>query len=138
MLIQAFPENIMEKIIPEDNEIAISIRDSGRTPIAVLNGGFKAVLYLQFSDIDNPPKEFIKKYGLTLFSKKHARKILEFVDFYKPNKISINCMAGISRSVGVMVALEEIYNKNKDIYTKFPLANKHVYKTIMEVYYESK
>ena len=71
---------------------------------------------------------------LILFTKEQARDILNFVEKYKDSIdiLAIHCQAGISRSVGVHVALEKIYN-TKDLYSRYPCHNRHVTSTILEV-----
>lgn len=133
--IQAINRNQMKSYIPDTlNIIAICIYSTGdKAP--KLQDGWGRILPLQFDDVDTKyyPMGLIDKYKLTLFNEDHARRIIEFINKFKTDKIVINCDAGISRSVGVMCALEQIYNNN-NIFNKYPLHNKHVANTIMKVW----
>jgi predicted protein tyrosine phosphatase len=92
----------------------------------------KDVLYLQFHDIDKD------RENLTLFSRKHAKEILEFFNKYKnkTKNIIIHCTAGISRSAGVAAALYRIYyGENDTNYWSSFMPNMLVYRTILREYY---
>lgn len=119
----------------------ISITEPDELP-PPLHSDWKDVLHITCDDIDQELESTpIIRNGVTvahrellLFSKEQARDILDFVEKYKDSIgiLAIHCHAGISRSVGVHVALEKIYN-TKDVYSKYPCHNKHVTSTILEV-----
>jgi protein-tyrosine phosphatase len=66
------------------------------------------------------------------------RPLIEFIEENKPTTLLVNCEAGISRSAGVAVALDEIYNGARPSeWTKWkPLYNKSVTKLVKEAYYD--
>ncbi len=65
------------------------------------------VLKLTFDDISTPLE------GCTVFSKKHAQRICEFVKGIDASKtLIINCVGGISRSGAVGLVLDEYFNKH--------------------------
>lgn len=69
---------------------------------------------------------------MIVFKEEMADKILKFVDEQIEKGVDtflIHCDAGMSRSPGIAVALDEIYNENNKPFT--PLYNKFVYKTII-------
>lgn len=92
------------------------------------------VLSLCFSDTSE--KRFDGMEGpfgkMIVFKEEMADKILKFVDEQIEKGVDtflIHCDAGMSRSPGIAVALDEIYNENNKPFT--PLYNKFVYKTII-------
>ena len=65
----------------------------------------KDVLHLYFEDISE-----VSETHITM-SEQDCNDILNFIDRYKKvNNIIIHCLAGVSRSVSIKCALEEIYN----------------------------
>lgn len=127
MNINAINKIQMERYIPDiQNMVAICIYSTAETP-PKLPGGWKDKLFLQFDDVDE------KDHGLTMFKESQAIMILNFINKNNPDKIIINCGAGISRSVGVMVALEYIYNE-RNVFGKFPFHNRKVANTIVKIW----
>lgn len=128
MIIEAINRTQIEAYIPDiTNIVAICIYSSSDVA-PTLKEGWKDSLAIQFDDIDN-----INTHGLKLFNKEHANNVLSFIEQIKPSKVIINCDAGISRSVGIKVALEYIYNDN-NIFNKYPLHNKYVASTMLKVW----
>lgn len=65
----------------------------------------KGVLYLYFEDISE------LRVGSITISDKDAIDILNFIDKHESvDNVIIHCTAGVSRSVSIRCALEEIYN----------------------------
>lgn len=114
----------IETIIPEDNSILISIAGIHDEFAGIDDKYWKDILRIRFDDIQ---KDFGKYCA---FRNYQAQEILNFVDKNIPvNHIYINCEKGISRSGGIRIGLEKVYN-DKDIYlSKF---NTHVLKTLLE------
>ena len=94
------------KNIPNDY-IIVSINEPNEIPPKFhRNIHLKGVLCLYFEDIS----ELIE--GHITISDQDALDILNFIDRHKNiNNIIIHCAAGVSRSVSIRCALEEIYNK---------------------------
>ena len=93
----------------------------------------KAVLYLEFSDVDQD----IQNMNLKLFSKTDAQLILEFFNTYK-NKYSnliVHCDAGISRSPAVAAALAKIQDNYDNEYFEQYLPNRRVYSILLAEYF---
>jgi predicted protein tyrosine phosphatase len=93
-------------------------------PIRVLQLTFDDV-----SDIEHIHED--DRDEITLFNKKHARKIKQFVESLNPKKtLFINCGAGISRSGAVGYVINEYLNKflinNQNDYDFFFKVNKQV------------
>lgn len=89
-----------------ENYIIVSINEPNEKPLKFnRNIKLKDVLYLYFEDISE-----IKENSITI-SDKDGIYILNFIDKHKDiNNIIIHCAAGVSRSVSIRCALEEIYN----------------------------
>lgn len=70
---------------------------------------------VQFFDLDNtyPIKKGLMEY-------KDAKKIVDFVSYYKDKIIIVHCDAGQSRSAGVAAALSKYYNNDDSEYFDNP------------------
>jgi len=94
-----------------------------------LIGSWGAILRMKFDDVDQATNR-MASMEFKLFTKEQADSILDFIIAVEPQILVINCDAGMSMSVGVMVALEQIFNK-KVIAGQHPLHNRHVATTIL-------
>jgi len=125
----AFSRMQIKKIKPRENSILISVTDSDESHTS-LEGQWKSILRLKFDDIHvkslNEGKFHLK--GMT---DNDARKILDFVMKHKECDIYVNCEAGISRSTGIVVALEALFN-NKDFSEVYPCHNPFVREKILK------
>jgi predicted protein tyrosine phosphatase len=96
------------------------------------------LLFLEFYDIAR--KVIHLKLGeLNPISDKQAKEIVDFVHKFKEvERILVNCEAGVSRSAGVVLALEQILN-NRDLRysSDFNCANHYVRNKIMKAYKEN-
>jgi predicted protein tyrosine phosphatase len=119
----------IQRLLPSSKSILISITDPGRDYPKV-TGGWRS-LQLRFHDIDE-----VREKGDVIINDWHAVNILKYLDMTQPEEIAINCEAGISRSAGVAVALEEILNGNNKAYKKYPNHNRRVASTILRVWHE--
>ena len=118
----------VEMFLPSQDSILISITDPGRK-FPKVSRGWK-LLRLSFHDLDE-----VRCNKDILISEMDATFILEFIESTNPKEIVINCEAGISRSAGVAVALEEILNENKQAFKKYPNHNRRVASTILQVWH---
>ena len=121
--------NQVQMLLPSEDSILISITDPERVHPKISEGW--RFLRLKFHDLDQARNE-----KDILISRKEATLILEFIKMTKPKKIIINCEAGISRSGGVAVALEEILNGDRKAFKKYPNHNRLVTTTILRVWQE--
>lgn len=87
--------------------IIISINEPNEKPLKFnRNIRLKDVLYLYFEDISEIREGFIT------ISDKDVSEIFNFINKHKNiDNIIIHCLAGVSRSVSIRCALEEVYNK---------------------------
>jgi hypothetical protein len=89
---------------PHRTEVCISITDP-KASEARLSPKFKAVLRLSFTDISAPTEH----PGHVRFGDEHAQAILDFIDEWRDvDRIVIHCVAGLSRSPAVGLALSEL------------------------------
>ena len=121
----------------------ISIHTPGGTPNEFEKNFYrKEILRLCFDDFSDPRLDNLLRQNdsrIRLIRRKDAQAILDFVNFHTNySSISdflIHCDAGISRSPGVAVALNEIYNNDKEIPFAWRRYNSFVYRVIMDEYY---
>lgn len=89
---------------------------------------------------DYTPKESMGNDQIILFSKEHAKKILELVEQEKDNIYHLICVcgAGISRSSATAAAIGKIlYNDDSFVFDNPRyVPNSHVFSTILKTYYE--
>jgi predicted protein tyrosine phosphatase len=106
-----------EEMIPEDNQVMISITDFG--PADLHRWDLEKLLKLSFIDV-----EVLAEY---CFTKDQARLIIDDVKKWETgvDEIIVHCFAGVSRSAGVAKWIAEKYNLEfEDEYNDY---NKMVY-----------
>lgn len=98
----------------ENDKVIISVKDPGveNAYFNRDNKSIKEILYLSFYDMSEETKD---KYGsYESISPNDALKIANFVNKWK-NKVDtiwVQCEAGVSRSVGIAMAIMEYLNMN--------------------------
>jgi len=127
--INIYSRRQVQRLLPSSKSILISIASPGRDHPKV-PGGWRT-LQLKFHDLDE-----VRIKGDVIINEWHAVNILKYLDTTQPEEIVINCEAGISRSAGVAVALEEILNGNNKAFKKYPNHNRRVTSTILRVWQE--
>lgn len=112
--------------------VIISIRNTNEIIQFEINNKIKDILSLTFDDIT------FDIDGYTLFNKKLAKKIKDFVDTYKDNTFHfvIHCTAGISRSGAVGCVLAKYLNGDDSYLFKTGryIPNKLIYRILSEVF----
>jgi protein-tyrosine phosphatase len=121
-----------EAMIPASQESIISITDYRALP-ADLNDGWKAVLRIQFDDVDpdeSTPDEFESE--LIELSDLQAAEIAKFVleNATTSSTLVVHCRFGQSRSPAVAKAVCEHFSLNFP--AKFNSHNKFVYRLVSE------
>lgn len=90
------------------------------------------VLALQFDDVeDTDDPELLKRFNYVLFNEDMAKEIHRFIDNMDKSKpLYVNCVAGVSRSGGVGIVLNEYFNKylenNEWDYEGFFIQNRQI------------
>lgn len=160
MKIKVLSREQFEEFNCDERYIVISITDPNSEPVIVPdNKNYKAMLSLEFSDIDHrirkqedcklcdgtgKSKLFSdlndgRCHGCTdnpdivLFTENDAQQILDFVRL-NAGLVVIHCEAGISRSAGVASALSLIYNGTDQYYFDHYLPNMLVYRKILNAH----
>jgi predicted protein tyrosine phosphatase len=137
MEILVFNEEAIQTFITDQKHIVISFQDP-RSEFVNLpkQESRKGWFGVKIFDLDQDTGQF--PYDRFLFTKDHAKNILDFINEHKNNieLICVNCVAGISRSAGCAGALSKILNNDDEIFFKCYLPNRLVYRTILEAYNE--
>jgi len=132
-IIGAFDRSRVSGLEPRTNSILISITSEGAEHPS-LNKGWYKILKIKFDDVEGRSIDIGSASNVMQIE--HAKQILDFVIENIDKDIFINCDAGISRSTGVLVALEQIFN-SKDVSNKYPFHNKYVKNKIKDTYYKT-
>lgn len=134
MKIVVFNQEQAEQCRPEMDHVIISITSPCRSANIGLVPFRKAILTLQFDDLDRlPSPEMVEKYNIKLITDEQAIKIADFVaDWWNIPLLIVHCEAGISRSAGVAAAISNVKTGDDEIYFKKYLPNKLVYRKVLE------
>lgn len=132
-IIGAFDRSRVVELEPRANSVLISITSYGNTH-PKLNSKWKHVLGLVFDDIEGRDTDIGESSNV--ISDKQAKQILDFVIEHIDCDFFVNCDAGISRSTGVVVALELIFN-SRDVSKDYPYHNRFVKNRIRDVWFKS-
>ena len=122
--------------IHDETSVIISIYDTTDSPNhfnKYINNGVKAVLYVQFDDVD---KNYIDNIAI---DKTNANKIVKFAKMYwnKVNTIIVHCGAGVSRSAGCAAAISKYFTGSDNfIFDNFKYRpNMLVYRTVLNEFF---
>ena len=126
-IIGAFDRSRVSELEPRPNSILISIT-SKNSEHPKINKNWAHILRLKFDDVDNKSDN-----GITY---KDAQAILNFVISHIGSDLFINCDAGISRSTGILVALELIFN-SRDMSSEYRYHNRYVKNMIRDVWFST-
>lgn len=139
-------ESAIQKYEETRPHIVVSIQDT-LCPFIKLpeNPNRLGWLGLKFSDIDDVQdgKRLMEELGIShikLFSKEHAKSILDFYNLHKGEAevFIVHCVAGICRSPAIGAAIALIEGHDPSEYFKKYCPNRHVHRTILDYYYEQK
>ena len=137
MEIKVFSEEAIQHFKTDEKHIVISIQDPNYDFVTLPENKNRINwIGLHFYDLDKDTGQF--PYSKFIFNSTQAKIILDFVERNK-NKVDlicVNCVAGISRSMGIGGALGKILNNDDTYFFKHGLPNMLVYRTILNTYYE--
>ncbi len=157
MILKKFSREEVANYIPKDKEraVLISISSPNGEPTAdysIMKERYVDILELKFDDIEEDWEDCSKnpdgcnvKHNFVKFDDYMAFQIFSFLaqrncivgNWIAPsiNEIVVNCSAGISRSAGVVVALNEIINEviETEIPKEYERYNRTVYRRIITV-----
>lgn len=131
-IIGAFDRSRVSELEPRKNSILICVT-SKNSKHPTLNGIWSNVLYLNFDDVEG--KEVDIGTSDNVMQDEDAIRILDFVIDNLDKDIFINCDAGLSRSPGILVALEQIFN-GKDLSDEYRFHNKFVKNKIKDIWFK--
>ncbi len=123
-------DEIEEGIVVRTPYLVISIYDSNSKPATLIRGsGFVDALFVQFDDTD--PKYSFGKRPMTL---KQGKRIWDFVQSHQNQvgTIVIHCLAGMSRSPAIALALSEKLEVESSYWRQTFNCNEHVYQTMTQ------
>lgn len=97
------------------------------------------ILRLSFADADSPGKDDVYGNSTTeqdLMNDEDARKVVDFVEKNKENKIIVHCDGGISRSSAVVAAILKAYTGDDSRIFDSPRysPNMWVYRKVLEAF----
>ena len=116
------------RLVIDEPYMVVSIDSPGKDVPPLAESPLRVgVLRVLFNDIRRP------KEGRLLFTRDHARKILDFVDAHLPQAqaILVHCTGGLFRSPAVSAALSSILQGEERFFEAFHDRNPHVYETMM-------
>ena len=134
MKIKIFNELAIQKFKTDEKHIVISIQDPKFDLVSLPKQiSRKASIGFKFHDLDQD----IPGANITLFTIKEAKAILNFIEIWKDkvDLICINCVAGVSRSMGIGGALGKILNGDDTYFFKYGIPNMRIYRMLLEEYY---
>ena len=136
MKIKVFCEEAIQKFKTDEKHIVISVQEPNYSHVKLPEQSSRVGwMGLWFYDFDRKTGQ--ENYDIRLFTRNHAITILSFVETWK-NKVDlicINCVAGVSRSMGIGGALGKILNNDDTYFFKQGIPNMRVYRMILEEYY---
>ena len=139
-LIGVFDRSRVADLQPRPNSVLIMIT-SPEAEFPKVDGKWKAILYIKFDDVEWREEKNHNKgldSNMNLYepmSEVQAMQILDFVVQHIDKDIFISCDAGLSRSPGVLVALEQIFNA-RDVSDAYPHHNRFVKNMIRDTWFK--
>ena len=129
-IIDIFSHATASTLVPRKTRKGILILISSREDKPVkLNDGWYKVLQYVFDDADKPSDTN------NPFTIEMAQNMLSILIENIDADIFIACQAGISRSAGIAVALEEIFN-SRDASHRYPNYNKYIKNMVKDAFYK--
>ena len=100
-----------------------------------VDGKWSDILRLKFDDVEWRDNGSSNNQLYEVISEVQAKQILDFVVKHIDKDIFISCDAGLSRSPGVLVALEQIFNA-RDVSDAYPHHNRFVKNKIRDTWFK--
>ena len=131
-LIKAFDRSQVSGLEPRPNSVLIMVT-SPKSEFPKLNPKWSDTLLLKFDDVENGYG--LKDKSFKPMTEKDAEDILNFAIKNIDKDIFISCDAGMSRSPGILVALEQIFNA-RDATGAYPYHNRYVKNKIRDTWFK--
>ena len=131
-IIGAFDRSRVSELEPRANSVLISIT-SEESEHPDVDNHWKDILRLKFDDVEGRMLDI--EGASNVLTDEQAEEILDFVIENIESDFFVNCDAGISRSTGVVVALELIFN-SRDVSDRYPYHNRYVKNKIRDTWFK--
>ena len=136
MRIKVLNKNEVQRFKTEEKHIVISFQDPTHDFVKLPEQPSRlARIGFHCYDLDDDCSQFL--YSRFLFERHHAKELLIFIDTWKDkvDLIVINCVAGVSRSMGAAGALGKILNGDDTQFFKEGCPNMRIYRFILEEHF---
>jgi len=133
-LIGVFDRSRVADLQPRPNSVLIMIT-SPSAELPQVDGKWSDILRLKFDDVEWRDNSSSNQQLYEVISEVQAKQILDFVIQHIDKDIFISCDAGLSRSPGVLVALEQIFNA-RDVSDAYPHHNRFVKNKIRDTWFK--
>lgn len=136
MKIKVLNEDALQHFITDGKHIVISFQDPNYDFVKLPEQSSRlAWIGFHCYDLDNDCGQF--PYSRFLFEQRHAKELLNFVNTWKDkvDLIVVNCVAGVSRSMGAAAAISKILNGNDTQFFKEGCPNMRIYRFILEEHF---
>lgn len=139
MRIKTLNRSQAESITSNDSDEKVAIISIGERA-NLTEEAFHDILRLYFHDTDKKDAtKLVAGIELKPITSDHASQILDFVDRMVEDEVDVllvHCRAGVSRSTGTALAINEIYNGDRFIRPHWIHYNRLVYNTIVNEYWK--
>jgi len=132
-IIGAFDRGRVSTLEPRSNSVLIMMTNID-SKFPEISPHWKDILRLKFDDVEGRDVDIGDSSNVMTIE--NAYKILDFAIENMNNDIFVSCDAGLSRSPGVVVALEQIFN-SKDVSLDYPHHNRFVKNRIRDVWFNT-
>ena len=130
-IIKAFDRSQVSGLEPRPNSVLIIVT-SPSSEFPKLSQKWSEILLLKFDDVENGYG--LKDKQFKPMTREDAKNILDFAIRNIDKDIFISCDAGMSRSPGILMALEQIFN-SRDASDAYPYHNRYVKNMIRDVWF---
>ena len=136
MKIKVFNEKAIQYFKTEEKHIVVSFQDPSYDFVKLPELDSRlAWIGFHCCDLDYDCGQF--PYSRFLFERSHAKELLNFINTWKDavDLIVVNCVAGVSRSMGAGAALGKILNGDDKQFFKDGCPNMRIYRFILEEHF---
>lgn len=133
MKIKVFSEAAVQHFKTEEKHIGVSFQDPNYDFVKLPEQSSRlAWIGFHCYDLDDDCGQF--PYSRFLFEREHAKELLTFINTWKDkvDLIVIQCVAGVSRSMGAAAALGKILNGDDTQFFKEGCPNMRIYRMLLE------
>jgi predicted protein tyrosine phosphatase len=136
MKIKVFNEDSIRSFKTEEKHVVVSFQDPNYEFVNLPEQSSRlAWIGFHCYDLEDDCGQF--PYSRYLFEHSHAKELLNFVNIWKDkvNLIIVNCVAGVSRSMGAAAAISKILNGEDAQFFKEGYPNMRIYRLLLEEHF---